>query len=551
MDLKVNSINAVRFLSNNPPSIDNFILKVASRCNLNCTYCYVYNKEDKSWASRPKLLNDDTLEHIISRIEEHVIASRQRTVGITFHGGEPLLLGPKRFSRYCQLLYDRLSPYVKPTFSIQTNGVLINAEWIKIFETYDIKVGISVDGPQEIHNKFRIDVRGKGSFKEVVKASRLLLSANISVTALAVIQLGSSGLDVHRSLVEELGFKKVNYLLPDLSPSELSSIRKNYGNSPCADFLLPILEQWWNSENSVQVLIFEQIARLILGGHSLIDTLGNGPLRFLFIESDGEIEGLDVLKACYNGASGTSNNVARNAFTKVIEENNLLSRIFHGEMKLPDSCSNCTESTTCAGGYIPHRFREDGTFNHSSYWCNDIKLIFSNLREKLEVNIDETFHRRSVLEKIRPLDVLFVPTPENVTDEMCRLACLTNADTLYDLGCGDASVLTRAALLYGCRGFGADLDPQRITEAKQKIALTNLSNLVEIVEKNLFEVDLTKATVVFLYLFDKANELLKEKLLRELQPGSRIVSHIFPIKNWKEDARVTIGVSQLFLYHVK
>src|SRR5262245_36180499 len=107
-----------------------FSIKVASRCNLNCTYCYVYNKADTMWIDRPSIMPDETFFKSIDRIKEHCLLSGQKSVEITFHGGEPFLVGPKRMGRWCEHAKRVLGGTVDVHFTVQTNSTLVNDAWI-------------------------------------------------------------------------------------------------------------------------------------------------------------------------------------------------------------------------------------------------------------------------------------------------------------------------------------------------------------------------------------------------------------------------------------
>lgn len=132
------------------------------------------------------------------------------------------------------------------------------------------------------------------------------------------------------------------------------------------------------------------------------------------------------------------------------------------------------------------------------------------------------------------LDIEYVATPMNVVDKMLEVATITKDDVVYDLGCGDARLLIGAATKYGARGFGFDLDPERIAEARANVERAGVGHLVTITQQNFFAVDLAPATVVMLYLAPELNVRLVPQLER-LAPKSRIVSHDFDIKGYDPD----------------
>ena len=133
-------------------------------------------------------------------------------------------------------------------------------------------------------------------------------------------------------------------------------------------------------------------------------------------------------------------------------------------------------------------------------------------------------------------EVPFVPTPNEVVAEMLRMANVGKDDVLYDLGCGDGRIVITAVKKFGCRGVGVDIDPNRIKECRENAREAGVSDSVQFILMDLFEVDLSEATVVTLYLLPQVNIRLRPKLLRELNPGTRVVSHEFNMGDWESDA---------------
>ena len=130
-------------------------------------------------------------------------------------------------------------------------------------------------------------------------------------------------------------------------------------------------------------------------------------------------------------------------------------------------------------------------------------------------------------EPARSLDVPYVPTPQGVVNRMLQLADVKESDLLYDLGCGDGRIVITAAKRYGARGIGVDLDPQRIAEARANAKRAGVENRTQFFVGDLFETDLSGATVVTLYLLNSINRRLRPQLWRQLKAGTRVVSHAF------------------------
>lgn len=148
------------------------------------------------------------------------------------------------------------------------------------------------------------------------------------------------------------------------------------------------------------------------------------------------------------------------------------------------------------------------------------------------------------------LDVPYVPSPNDVVAGMLKLAGVNKGDFLIDLGCGDGRIVVAAAKEFGARGVGYDLNPERIKEAKENAAKAGVSERTEFVEKNLFDADIKRATVVTLYLLPGVNEKLKPRLLAELKPGTRVVSHSFDMGDWKPTKQMEVAGRKLYLWTI-
>src|SRR3954464_1524147 len=141
-------------------------------------------------------------------------------------------------------------------------------------------------------------------------------------------------------------------------------------------------------------------------------------------------------------------------------------------------------------------------------------------------------------------DVIFVPTPQEVVDKMLELANVGKADVLYDLGSGDGRVPVTSAKRFAIRAYGIDIDPQRIAEANDNARRNGVSQLVQFRQEDLFKANFREATVVTLYLLPDLNEKLRPRLLAELKPGTRIVSHQFDMGTWKPDKKIELSAGR-------
>ena len=149
-----------------------------------------------------------------------------------------------------------------------------------------------------------------------------------------------------------------------------------------------------------------------------------------------------------------------------------------------------------------------------------------------------------------PGDVPYVPTPPEVVEAMLKLADVKSGDFVIDLGCGDGRIVVMAAQKFGARGMGVDLNPERIKEANANAEQAGVTGRAKFVEKNLFDADLAGATVVTLYLLPDVNLRLRPKLMKDLKPGTRIVSHSFDMGDWKPEKTIELGWRKVYFWTV-
>jgi uncharacterized protein len=356
----------------------NLVLKLTERCNLNCSYCYYFNGIDQSFKEKPPTLKKDILEQIIVFLKKGIADFKIKKLGITFHGGEPLLIPKKIFKLICDRFYESLVPeLLEFDLSIQTNGVLIDKEWIEIFEAYKIKVGISLDGPSYYNDIHRVDHKNRGSYDRVKKSINLLQASNYNFGILSVINPKYDPKILYDHFVNDLGVKGFDFLWPDFTHDKpLEFDASKYGK-----FINEILNCWVKDDNpEIQIRFLDSYLNKFLGSSGLIYGQGSGgtnDLHLIVIRSNGEISPTDELMST---DPKTVTSIHKDVFDTTLKEFFTLpifAELNSAFSNAPDDCKNCCWEKVCGGGGIVNRFSKDRRFNNSSVYCEGLKLFHS------------------------------------------------------------------------------------------------------------------------------------------------------------------------------
>jgi len=388
--------------------LQTFIFKVASRCNLNCTYCYVYNKGDLSYLDQPRVMPQSVVDAAIDGIRVYCSEHGIPQVEIIFHGGEPLLAGKSFFRRFVSKATKELLPRIRPIFSMQTNGTLLDQEWLDLLRDLNIGFGISLDGPEEINDANRVDRRGRGSYFRVRRTIDLILSdsrnGRLFGGLLTVVNLDADPIEVY-DLYRHIGIRSVDFLLPDghydnppprLTPGGV--------DTPYADWLIRLFDRWFADDDpSFRIQIFESIIGLVFGGTKASDDLGGGSNGIIVIESDGTIEPVDVLKICGDRFTKTSFNVMTSDIKDVHESE--LVRIYQaGRRALCKKCQECPIEAVCGGGYLPHRYSAINGFDNPSVYCQDLMKLIAHVQMKIVMALPEPTRKKLNIAPLRLVD---------------------------------------------------------------------------------------------------------------------------------------------------
>jgi uncharacterized protein len=373
-----------------PKPFQQFVVKVHSRCNLACDYCYMYEMADQSWKSRSKVMDQQTVEYTCHRIAEHAHSHGLSSVHVALHGGEPLLAGTQRIEGFVHELRRRLRDDTRLQLGVQTNGLLLDDRFLDVLATENISVGVSLDGDRAANDRHRRYTNGRGSYDEVAQALALLSSPpyrHLFRILLCTINLENDPLKVYEELTRWAP-PSIDFLLPhgtwmDPPPQRVPSPDV----TPYADWLIPIFERWYSSpRRETRIRIFESIIREILGKPSTRETFGLGAIRLVVVETDGSIEQVDTMKSTYEGAPDTGLNVVDHPFDLALEHPSIVARQI-GIDALCKTCQSCDLREVCGAGLYPHRYREGAGFLNPSVYCPDLMKLINHIKKRVQSDL--------------------------------------------------------------------------------------------------------------------------------------------------------------------
>lgn len=370
------------------PVCRSLIIKVASRCNLNCSYCYVYNQGDTTYRKQPKVMHSDTVKAIIARVRAHCHRHSISHFEFIFHGGEPLLVDRTFYVDFLRQAKKAL-PGITLSFTVQTNGTLLDDAWCRLLKALNIYIGISLDGPEDVNDLMRVDHQGRGSYKSVVKGIRNAQKFRLPFGILSVIDIHSDPLVVYEHL-KLLSVRQINFLLPygsyDHPPPGIAQASLT---TPYADWLLTIFDQWWeDGQPKLRIRLFEQIIQLLLGIGGGYEAFGSRKLELLVIETDGSIEAAGSLKVCGHGFTKANRNVHQHDLDDALATD--LARQYHtSHQQLPKLCTTCSLRTICGGGHMVHRHSASNGFDNPSVLCQDMIKLINHIERRLQEILPE------------------------------------------------------------------------------------------------------------------------------------------------------------------
>jgi uncharacterized protein len=352
--------------------IGTVVIKAIKACNLRCPYCYYINDDTPGYG---QVISHQTVERLYAHLAEYL--QEDQEVMLVWHGGEPLMLGQRRFGDFLNMQTDfHLSGRVRNV--VQTNGTMVNASWISFLQQHNVGVGISIDGSRAAHDKNRRTTHGRPTYNRVVRAITDFKRSGSDVGVLSVIDSDFSGAEAIRN-IRALGVQAYDLLLPisnnALQQAGLGGEYSAYTDVPkVARFLTEAFNEWLH-DSDLDIRLFRAIMRNAVGLQTGYPYAGaNNVGDFVVLEPDGTIA-LDpdfwhIDRFALGSYYYLHANVHDESFSLTTLDANLQAFVAaNGLDRLPDDCQDCVVRSLCRGSHPASRFGSDGSFNHRSVYC--------------------------------------------------------------------------------------------------------------------------------------------------------------------------------------
>lgn len=383
-----------------PDSIETLevVFKVAERCNINCSYCYYFNMGDTTALDRPAIVDPDVAASLGDWIAQGCRELGIPRARIAFHGGEPMLVRPWVFREICQELRSRIGEAADVRFAIQTNGTILNDEWLAIFDDFDVTVGVSIDGDRAAHDRYRLDRRGRSTFDATVATMRQLRewSAGDPRRMPSTISVLDSANDYRQvyAFLRSLDIQRLSFLLPDRNNDnprgDLDDVIAPYGQA-----LLDIFASWLAEDDPNVYIKFVHKALGYFDIRARSATDGSTPrdgsrtrkaFQVIVARSDGTVSIDDSYIPALTWYAEAPTVSIREASLRKFLSRRIFMEIEEASSTLPTGCGTCQWRQMCRGGDLENRWSSARGFDNPSVYCSAYKTLFSGMCQLLAAN---------------------------------------------------------------------------------------------------------------------------------------------------------------------
>lgn len=358
------------------------IFKLTERCNIACDYCYYFDERNLDHADKPPVVREQTIAQLCDFILEAKRSNGLGIVKLDLHGGEPLLMKKKRFDAMCRQLSERLAEEVDLTLSLQTNGMLIDDEWIDLFIQYNVFVGVSLDGGPEVNDRHRIDHQGRGTYKQTVAGLRKLQARMPDkIGLISVLGSEDNALDSFRHLVDELGITQIHYSVEDREHGRADAAYR----AGIARNMRVIYREWARrNDPALGIRFVSRAVGGLLGGKELFKRRAEQRPGYMAItvRSDGTLGPDDDLRNVMPDAFKLGMNIKTHRLQDYADHPRI-AEYLRVTSKPSTQCADCCWLHVCESGFFlsghMQRFDEARQFDNRSVHCAGIQELLTEI----------------------------------------------------------------------------------------------------------------------------------------------------------------------------
>ncbi len=337
------------------------ILKLTAVCNLNCSYCYVFNLADRTHSRVPALMAQDTAILAVRAMAAHVRARGSGRVNIVLHGGEPALWPLDRFRELFAEVEEVRRTGLEVDLSLQTNGLRLRRDLVELLDAHGATLGFSLDGPQPVNDRYRVTHSGEGSYSRVMTTLSQVLDWGFDRRRIGVLSVSDPALqpDHYLAWAAELPIQNVSLLWP----IEFSWSNPPWGDGDEADYareprygswMAAVFEHWWaHYSDRLYVRQFVETIGRLMGSRRHSDSIGNDAVDMLVVNTDGAVEYPDYLRAHRDGGSRTPFTIEDDLDTVATDPT--FGTLLRLRDHLPQACRRCPYEDVCGGGFLAGR----------------------------------------------------------------------------------------------------------------------------------------------------------------------------------------------------
>ena len=369
------------------PRITSLLIKpVSAVCNLDCAYCFYLDRDADPYKSLPgRLMTEETLERMV---DTYLFYSYPNSV-FAFQGGEPTLAGLRFFEKLTEFQQQYGRDGQSVSNALQTNGIVIDEAWCDLLREFNWLLGVSLDGPQEMHDLYRFDKGGRGTWKQVMKGVEILQKNKVEFNILCVLSQANvdKPKELHR-FFKSIGVDNVQYI-------PLSEFNSDGGRMPFTitpeqygRFLCEMFDLWWEDRRKFRIRFFDNLAEALAGMRPGSCTMHETCDSYVVVEYNGDIYPCDF----FVESRWKLGNITLDSWPEIARRKKRYE--FAGNKAIPHpACQKCEWLSICRQGCPKFRYAPHQRFEDLDYFCQSYKMIYAKCVEPLRKEVEKLLER--------------------------------------------------------------------------------------------------------------------------------------------------------------